>query len=134
MENLVTDTLSWLRINNVEDLQAFSGLCSVDEAKAIFDGAVNQAQNSEAWLPKVNLINADLETELLYTGGKSRKSLTATDFSKFQGEDEVISRLIDLKNKGMALNDAEKSKESKEVRGFLTDFEKLFISKDDGIL
>ena len=134
VENVVADTLSRLPINGVEDLQAFSGLCSVDEVKAIFDGAVNQAQNGEAWLPKVNIINADLETELLYTGGRSRESLTTTDFSKFQNEDEVISRLIDLKNKGTTLNDAEKSKESKEVRSLLRDFEKLFISKDDGVL
>ena len=38
--------------------------------KAITDGAVNQAQNTEAWLPKMNIINADLETELLYAGGR----------------------------------------------------------------
>ena len=76
VENAVADTASRLPINDVEDLQAFSGLCSVDEVKAIFDGAVNQAQNGEAWLPKVNIINTDLETELLYTGGRSRESLT----------------------------------------------------------
>ena len=68
VENVVADTLTRLPINNVEDLQAFSGLYSVDEVRAI-NGAVNQAQNGEAWLPKVN-INADLETELLYTGGR----------------------------------------------------------------
>ena len=82
----------------------------------------------------MNIINADLETELLYTGRRSRESLTATDFSKFQTEDEIISRLIVLKNKGTTLNDVEKSKESKEVRGFIRDFEKLFISKHEGIL
>ena len=134
VENIVADTLSRLPINNVEDLQAFSGLCSVDEVRAIFDGVVNQAPNGETWLPKVNTINADLETELLSAEARSRESLTATDFNKFQSEDEVISRLIVLKNKGMTLNDIEKSKGSKEVRGFLRDFEKLFISKDDGIL
>ena len=104
----------------------------MDEVRAIFD--VNQARNVKAWLPKVNIINADLQTELRYTGGRPIESLTATYFSKFQSEDEVISRLIVLKNKGTALNDVEESKESKEVRGFLRDFEKLFISKDDGIL
>ena len=67
--NIVADTLSLLLINNVGDPQGSSGLCSADEVRAIFDGAVNQSQNSEAWLPKVNIINADLETELLYTGG-----------------------------------------------------------------
>ena len=134
VEIIVADTLSQLPINNVEDLQAFSGLCSVDEVRAIFDGVVNQAPNGETWLPKVNTINADLETELLSAEARSRESLTATDFNKFQSEDEVISRLIVLKNKGMTLNDIEKSKRSKEVRGFLRDFEKLFISKDDGIL
>ena len=134
VENIVADTLSRLPINNVEDLQAFSGLCSVDEVRAIFDGVVNQAPNGETWLPKVNTIKADLETELLSAEARSRESLTATDFNKFQSEDEVISRLIVLKNKGMTLNDIEKSKRSKEVRGFLRDFEKLFISKDDGIL
>ena len=134
VENIVADTLSRLPINNVEDLQAFSGLCSVDEVRAIFDGVVNQAPNGETWLPKVNTINADLETELLSAEARSRESLTATDFNKFQSEDEVISRLIVLKNKGMTLNDIEKSKGSKEVRGFLRDFEKLFISKDDSIL
>ena len=64
-------------------LQAFSGFSSVDEIKAIFNGAVNQKQNGEAWLRKVNMINADLEIELLYTGGRSRESLTTTDFNKF---------------------------------------------------
>ena len=59
----MADTLSRLPINDIEDLQAFSGLCSVDEVKAIFDGAVNQAQNGEAWLPKVNIINEDLEAD-----------------------------------------------------------------------
>ena len=58
----MANTLIQLPINNVEDLQA------VDEVKAIFEGAVNQAHNDEAWLPKVNIINADFETELLYTG------------------------------------------------------------------
>ena len=134
VENIVADTLSRLPIKNVEDFQAFSGLCSVDEVRAIFDGAVNQTQNGETWLPRVNVINADLETELVYTGGRSRESLTRTDFSKFQSEDEVISRLNVLKNKGMKLNDVQKSKESKEVRDFVRDFQKLFISKDDGIL
>ena len=95
---------------------------------------MNQAPNGETWLPKVNTINADLETELLSAEARSRESLTATDFNKFQSEDEVISRLIVLKNKGMTLNDIEKSKRSKEVRGFLRDFEKLFVSKDDSIL
>ena len=64
-------------------LQAFSGFSSVDEVKAIFNGAVNQKQNGEAWLRKVNMINADLEIELLYTRGRSRESLTTTDFNKF---------------------------------------------------
>ena len=95
--------LSQLPISNVEDLQTFSGLCSVDEIKATFDGAVNQAQNGEAWPPKVNIISADLEAEPLYTGGRSREFLTATDCNKFQSKDEVISRLIDLKNKGRHL-------------------------------
>ena len=54
--NVVADTLSRLSISNVEDLQAFSGFCSADEVKAIFDGAVNQAQNGKAWLPKVNIM------------------------------------------------------------------------------
>ena len=65
VENIVVDTLSRLPINNVEDLQPFSGLCSVDEVKAKFDGAMNQVQNGEIWLPKVIIINLDLETELL---------------------------------------------------------------------
>ena len=52
---------------------------------------MNQAQNRETWLPKMNIINADLETELLYKGGRSTESLKATDFGKFQSEDEVIS-------------------------------------------
>ena len=38
--NVVAETLSRLPINNAEDLQAFSGLCSVDEVRAIFDGVV----------------------------------------------------------------------------------------------
>ena len=95
---------------------------------------MNQAQNGEAWLPKVNIINVDLETELLYTGGRSRESLITTNFTKFQSEDKVVSRLIDLKNKGTALNDAEKNKEFREVRGLLRCFEKLFISNAGGIL
>ena len=81
--NVVADAMNRLPVNNVEDLQAFSGLCSVDKVEAIFDGVVNQAQNGEAWLPKVNIINANLETELLHMGGRSRESLTTTDFSKF---------------------------------------------------
>ena len=43
VENIVADTPSRLPINNVEDLQDFSGLCSVDEVRTIFDIAVNQA-------------------------------------------------------------------------------------------
>ena len=42
--------------------------------------------------------------------------------------------MIDLKNKGTVLNDAEKSKESKEVRGLLRDFEKLFKNEDNAVL
>ena len=98
----------------------------VGEVRSIFHGAVNQAQTGEAQLPKVNITNADSETEILYTGGRSRESLTTSDFSKFQSEDEVISRLIVLKNKVTTLNDVEKSKESKEVRGFLRDFETVY--------
>ena len=56
VENIVADTLSRLPINHVEDLQDFSELCSVDEVKTIFDSAVNQAQNGEAWLLRVNII------------------------------------------------------------------------------
>ena len=134
VQNVVADTLNRLPIYNVKDLQAFSGLCSVDEFKAIFDGGMNQAQNGEGWLPKVNIINLESETELLYTGGRSKELLATTDFSKFQGKDEVISRLVDLKDKGTTLNDAEKSRQSREVRGFLRYFKKVFISKDDGIL
>ena len=52
----MADTLSRLPINHVEDLQDFSELCSVDEVKTIFDSAVNQAQNGEAWLLRVNII------------------------------------------------------------------------------
>ena len=62
--------------------------------KAIFDGAVNQAQNTEAWLPKMNIINTDLEPGLLYTGGWFWESLTTTDFSNFQSKDEVISWMV----------------------------------------
>ena len=67
VENVVAKSSSWSAINNIEDLQALSGLCSVDEVKAIFDGAVNQAHNDKAWLPKVNMINANLEIQLLYS-------------------------------------------------------------------
>ena len=84
VENVVADTLSWLPINNVEVLQTFSGLCSVDGVKAIFDGTVDQAQNGEAWLPKVCIINANLETELLHTGGRSKESLTTTILASFR--------------------------------------------------
>ena len=52
LHHLVADTLSRLPINNAVDLQAFSGLCSVDEVRATFDGAGNQAQNGDEWLPK----------------------------------------------------------------------------------
>ena len=52
LHHLVADTLSQLPINNAVDLQAFSGLCSVDEVRATFDGAGNQAQNGDEWLPK----------------------------------------------------------------------------------
>ena len=92
-----------------------SRVCSVVEAKAKSDDAVNQAQNGEARLPKVNIIKADLETELLYTR-RSRESLTTTDFSKFQSKGDVMSRLIYLKNNVTTINNAEKNKESKEVR------------------
>ena len=95
MKNVVADTLSQLPINNVGDLQAISRFCSVDDVKAIFDSAVNQAENGEAWLPDINIINTDLETELLYLGGGSRKSFQ-TYFSKFQNENDAIFRLIEL--------------------------------------
>ena len=73
-----------LGVENVEVLQTFSGLCSVDGVKAIFDGTVDQAQNGEAWLPKVCIINANLETELLHTGGRSKESLTTTILASFR--------------------------------------------------
>ena len=95
---------------------------------------MNHAQNREALVPKVNKINTDLETELLYTGGRSRKSLTTIDFSKLQSEDGVICILIDLQNKAVTLNGAEMSTKSKDASGFLRGFKKLFISKDNGIL
>ena len=82
----------------------------------------------------MNKINTDLETELLYTGGRSRKSLTTIDFSKLQSEDGVICILIDLQNKAVTLNGAEMSTKSKDASGFLRGFKKLFISKDNGIL
>ena len=132
MENVGVDTLSRLPIGNVKDLQTFSGLCSLDQVKAIFDGALNQ--DGERWLPKVIVISTDLESELLYTGGRSKESLTATDFSKFQSENDVISMVTDLKNKSTTLNGAAKTKKSKEVWSFLRVFEKLLISKYDNIL
>ena len=53
-----------------------------------------------------------------WTGGRSRESsLKTADFSKFQTEDDLISRLTDLKNKCTT-----------------GDIEKLFISKYDVIL
>ena len=82
MENVVADMLSQSPFSNVEDLQAFSELYSVDQTKAISDGAVNQTQNGEAWLTKVNIINVDLETELPYTRERSRESHTTANFSK----------------------------------------------------
>ena len=72
----LTDTFSRLSVNNVENLQDFSGLHSVDGVKAILNCAVNQAQNREAWLPKINIINANVKAELLYTGGRSTELLT----------------------------------------------------------
>ena len=36
-------------------------------------------------------VNANLKTKPLYTEGKSRESLTTTDFSKFWSDDDVIS-------------------------------------------
>ena len=45
MENVVADTLIRLPINNVEDLQAFSGLFFIDGVRFIFDGPVKQEQN-----------------------------------------------------------------------------------------
>ena len=134
VEDVVADILSWFTINNVEDIEVFWGLCSADKVRAIFDGIVNHAQNREALVPKVNKINTDLETELLYTGGRSRKSLTTIDFSKLQSEDGVICILIDLQNKAVTLNGAEMSTKSKDASGFLRGFKKLFISKDNGIL
>ena len=66
---------------------------------SIFDGAVSQAQYGEAWLLTANIINTNLEPELLYTGRKPRKSLTATGFSKFQSNEDVIFRLFGLRAK-----------------------------------
>ena len=113
----MADILSTSPINNVKDLQTFSGLYSVDEAKATFDSAVNQTQNGEVWLTKVNIINVDLETELPYTGIRSRESQATAAFSKFQSEDDVTSRLVELKSKGTTLNDAERRTQRSE--GFL---------------
>ena len=119
----MADTLNRLPINTVKDLQVFPGLCFVDEVKTIFDGAVNQTQSGKAWLPKVSIINTDLEIELLYIGGRSNESLTTTDFSKFQSEDDVIVMVTNLSNKITTFTGAAKSKKSKEVRDFLRVFE-----------
>ena len=110
----MADILSPSPINNVKDFQAFSGLYYVDEAKATFDSTVNQTQNGEVWLTKVNIINVDLETELTYTGIRYRESQATVAFSKFQSEDDVTSRLVDLKNKGTILNDAERRTQRSE--------------------
>lgn len=56
VKNVAADTSSRLPINYVEDHQASSGLRSVEKVRAIFDGAVNQTQNGEVWLPKVNIM------------------------------------------------------------------------------
>ena len=48
VENVVVDTLGRLPITNFEDLQAFSGLCSVNEVIAIFT-LVDVLQNWLNW-------------------------------------------------------------------------------------
>ena len=107
MGNVVTDTL--------EDLQVFLEICSVDQVKAKLDDAVNHAHNYEAWLP--NIINADIETELLYAWRNSRESLTTTDFCRFQSEDDVIFRLVDLNKKGTIPTDTDMDTSAKTNSG-----------------
>ena len=121
----MADILSRLPINNVENLQAFLGLCSVDEVRAIFYGAMNQTQNGKTRLSRVNITNADLETELLCTGGRPRQSLTVTDFSKGRVKMMSFSHWFIWRTNVPHLT---------MKRSFLIDFEKLLINKDDGIL
>ena len=73
------------------------------------------------------------ENEILYEGGKIMEFFAAADFSNAQMEDETITKVIQLKRKGIALTTSEKSKEYKDVCMLLRDTEKVTLS-DDGVL
>ena len=63
IENIIADTLSRIPIRDIKSLEAYSQLCSVDEVKAIFYVAVKQSCNRETWLPKVNIVHANMENQ-----------------------------------------------------------------------
>lgn len=63
MQIVIADTLSRLPIRDTKDLRAYSQLCCVNEVKTIFDGVVNQSCNRETWIPKVNIVLANMENQ-----------------------------------------------------------------------
>ena len=64
-----------------------------EEIKAVFNGSINQSENSESWIPVVNKIKCSIygdDTQFLYDAGKSPYILNCDEIVKAQDEERWI--------------------------------------------
>ena len=62
------------------------------ESKSILDGAINQQNNRESWLPAINIINSnfeDIEAQIIYGEGSDQCSIKKEAIIKFQEEEWI---------------------------------------------
>ena len=75
-------------------------MCDAGEIKLILDAAVDQQDNSESWIPTVNVWSTtynDIQTEVMNRGGYAAVcSFTRDNIRKAQEEEDWI-KLIDVK-------------------------------------
>ena len=82
-----------------QDLEEYGQTCSVEEARAIFDGSLNQTNGEETWIPLINNITVKEkgeEDQLLYDATDKTIALTTQDLVKAQKEESWIKKLFEI--------------------------------------
>ena len=97
----------------MQDLTEYDKICTVENARALFDGSINPTNGKEAWVPVVNNITIKEKVEedqLPPDASDKTKALATHGLLKIQKQESLIKRLFDIKSNGIKVDKADRQK------------------------
>ena len=107
-----------------------------EEIKAVFNGSINQSENSESWISVVNKIKCSIygdDTQFLYDAGKSPYILNCDEIVKAQDEERWTKVVKYILAEKAGMKKADRLQLSHEACILLWDYHILSVD-DVGLL